>query len=87
MHPNLAEYGPVRFHGDPNALYDRHLVFEYAIDPGLGDTEGKIRGSCALPPGRARLAMAAYKEDPLRGESQARLLSFHGVPDRPVAGQ
>ena len=35
MHPDLAEYGPVRFHGDPNALYDRHLVFDYAIDPDL----------------------------------------------------
>jgi len=33
MHPDLAEYGPVTFHGDPNALYDRHLVFDYAIDP------------------------------------------------------
>src|ERR1700761_8866453 len=35
MHPDLAEYGDVRFHGDPNALYDRHLVFAYAIDPEL----------------------------------------------------
>src|SRR5580700_8214228 len=35
MHPDLAEYGPVQFHGDPNALYDRHLVFDYAIDPDL----------------------------------------------------
>src|SRR5215468_4317152 len=33
MHPDLIEYGPVRFHSDPNALYDRHLVFDYAIDP------------------------------------------------------
>lgn len=35
MHPDLAGYGPVRFHSDPNALYDRHLVFDYAIDPDL----------------------------------------------------
>jgi len=33
MHPDLVDYGPVSFHGDPNALYDRHLVFDYAIDP------------------------------------------------------
>jgi starch phosphorylase len=33
MHPDLIEYGPVRFSGDPNSLYDRHLVFDYAIDP------------------------------------------------------
>src|SRR5579862_8166164 len=35
MHPDLAEYGDVQFHGDPNSLYDRHLVFDYAIDPEL----------------------------------------------------
>jgi starch phosphorylase len=35
MHPDLVEYGPIRFHSDPNALYDRHLVFDYAIDPDL----------------------------------------------------
>jgi len=35
MHPDLTEYGPVRFHSDPNALYDRHLVFDYASDPDL----------------------------------------------------
>jgi starch phosphorylase len=35
MHPDLMEYGPVRFHSDPNALYDRHLLFDYAIDPDL----------------------------------------------------
>jgi starch phosphorylase len=35
MHPDLAEYGDVQFHGDPNSLYDRHLVFDYAIDPDL----------------------------------------------------
>ena len=35
MHPDLADYGPIRFQGDPNALYDRHLVFDYAIDPDL----------------------------------------------------
>jgi hypothetical protein len=35
MHPDLLEYGPMSFHGDPNSLYDRHLVFDYAIDPDL----------------------------------------------------
>ncbi len=35
MHPDLAEYGPIRFQGDANALYDRHLLFDYAIDPDL----------------------------------------------------
>ena len=35
MHADLMEYGPVRFHSDPNSLYDRHLVFDYAIDPDL----------------------------------------------------
>jgi len=35
MHPDLAEYGPMRFHSDPNALYERHLLFDYAIDSDL----------------------------------------------------
>src|SRR3974377_2272910 len=35
MHPDLAEYGPVSGLGDPNALYERPLVFDYAIDPDL----------------------------------------------------
>jgi starch phosphorylase len=35
MHPDLVESGPVLFHDDPNALYDRHLLFDYAIDPDL----------------------------------------------------
>jgi starch phosphorylase len=41
MHPDLVEYGPVIFHGDPNALYDRHLVFDYAIDPDLATAREK----------------------------------------------
>src|SRR5215470_4552137 len=35
MRADLGKYGAVRFQGDPNALYDRHLVFDYAIDPEL----------------------------------------------------
>jgi starch phosphorylase len=35
MHPDLEDYGPIRFHSDPNALYERHLIFDYAIDPDL----------------------------------------------------
>src|SRR5262249_33853143 len=27
------ECGPVRFSGDPNGLYERHLVFDYIDDP------------------------------------------------------
>src|SRR5947209_18192854 len=26
------ECGPVKFHGDPNSLYDRHLVFDHAVE-------------------------------------------------------
>ena len=35
MHPELSKFNDVRFHGDPDSLYDRHLVFDYAIDPAL----------------------------------------------------
>jgi starch phosphorylase len=34
MHPDVVnKYGPIRFQGDPNALYDRHLIFDNSIDP------------------------------------------------------
>jgi hypothetical protein len=42
MHPDLVEYGPVLFHSDPNALYDRHLLFDYAIDPDLATPQGAV---------------------------------------------
>ena len=35
MHPNPAERLDVAFQSDPNALYDGHLMFDYAIDPDL----------------------------------------------------
>jgi starch phosphorylase len=35
MHPELRRNESIRFQGDANALYDRHLVFDYAIDPEL----------------------------------------------------
>jgi starch phosphorylase len=36
MHPDLVQkIGPIRFHGDPNALYNRHLTFDNAIDPAV----------------------------------------------------
>jgi len=35
MHPKLAEPQNVLFQSDPNALYDNHLMFDYAIDPDL----------------------------------------------------
>jgi len=34
MHPDVVhKFGPIRFHGDPNALFNRHLMFDNAIDP------------------------------------------------------
>lgn len=53
MHPDLTEYGPVRFHSDPNALYDRHLLFDYAIDPDLATPRSVTK------PSPARLEMCS----------------------------
>jgi starch phosphorylase len=33
MHPELAKYADLKFHGDADSLYDRHLIFDYSIDP------------------------------------------------------
>jgi starch phosphorylase len=35
MHSDLHKFGDIRFQGDTDALYDRHLLFDYAIDPQL----------------------------------------------------
>ncbi|MGA2186163.1 MAG: glycogen/starch/alpha-glucan phosphorylase [Bryobacteraceae bacterium] len=43
MHPDvLHEFGPIRFHGDPNALYDRHLMFDNAIDPAIANPRDRF---------------------------------------------
>jgi glycogen phosphorylase len=31
--PSHYECGPVQFAGDPNASYDRHIIFDYVVDP------------------------------------------------------
>ena len=71
MHPDLVEYGPVRFHGDPNALYDRHLVFDHAIDPDLATHRERyeavarsLRDVLALR--WLRTKKTHYKQDPKR---------------------
>ncbi len=71
MHPDLVEYGPVRFHGDPNALYDRHLIFDYAIDPALATSRERyeavarsLRDVLALR--WLRTKKTHYKLDPKR---------------------
>ena len=71
MHPDLVEYGDVQFHGDPNALYDRHLVFDYAIDPDLASDRERyeavarsLRDVLALR--WLRTKKTHYKADPKR---------------------
>jgi starch phosphorylase len=71
MHPDLTEYGPVHFQGDPNALYDRHLLFDYAIDPDLATPRERyeavarsLRDVLALR--WLRTKKAHYKADPKR---------------------
>jgi glycogen phosphorylase len=34
---NRYECGPVTFSGDPNASYERHLVFDHAVEPNAAD--------------------------------------------------
>jgi starch phosphorylase len=71
LHPDLADYGPVLFHSDPNALYDRHLLFDYAIDPDLASPRERyeaiarsLRDVMALR--WLRTKKAHYKADPKR---------------------
>jgi hypothetical protein len=84
MHPDFAEYGPVSFHGDPNALYERHLVFDYAIDPDLATPRERCEAVARSLRDVLALRWLRTKKGPLRGQSEARLLPFRGVSDRPV---
>ena len=87
MHPDLAEYGPVRFHSDPNALYDRHLLFDYAIDPDLATPRERYEAVARSLRDVLALRWLRTKKTHYRARPQARLLPFDGVPDRPLAGQ
>lgn len=44
--PDQYECGPVRFSGDENASYERHLVFDHAIEPELATDRERFE---ALP--------------------------------------
>ena len=89
--PGLLERygcGPIQFSGDPNASYDRHLVFDHVVAPGAGRPARAVRGGrprrCATCSPSAGCKTAA---DPRPREPQAGLLPVDGVPDRPLAGQ
>lgn len=71
MHPDLAEDGLVSVPGDPNALYGRHLVFDYAIDPGMATPRERFEAvACSLRDVLAlrwlRAKKTHYKPDPKR---------------------
>ena len=81
------ECGPVQFSGDPNASYDRHLVFDHVVRP--GDATPRERFEALARSLRDLLSQRWLKTG--RGlrprEPQAGLLPVDGVPHRPVADQ
>ena len=79
--------GPIRFTGDPNALYERHLLFDNVVDLDGRRPARAVRGVRPLGPRRPLAAVGAHRADLRPREPQARLLPVDGVPDRPVAGQ
>ncbi len=87
MHPDLVEYGPVRFHSDPNALYERHLVFDYAIDPDFATPRERYEAVARSLRDVLALRWLRTKKTQFDVESETRLLSFDGVSDRPFPGQ
>jgi starch phosphorylase len=43
----LAQYGcgPIRFSGDPNALYERHLLFDDIVAPAAAGTRERFEAA------------------------------------------
>jgi glucan phosphorylase len=86
-HPDPAEYGPARFHSDSNALYERHLLFDYAIDPDLATPRERYQAVAlslrdVLPLRWLRTKKTHYRVDPKRS-FQIRGGSLVTVPNKP----
>ena len=85
----LQQYGcgPVQFEGTDNALYERHLLFDNAIEwtrqrhaIGLRPSPDSVRDILSQ---RWVLTEKTYE----RQESETPLLPLDGVPHRSIAGQ
>ena len=56
----LRQYGcgPIAFSGSPNALYERHLIFDRVIDPQVAKARELFRGGFSFDSRRAGPALA-----------------------------
>ena len=81
------ECDAVNFSGDPNACYERHLVFDHVVEPRRRQPARALRGRGPLPPRPAGAALAENGRDLRPRQPQAGLLPVDGVPHRPLADQ
>ena len=84
--PEHRGFDAVRFSGEADALFERHLRFDSVVDPAVAARATSSR------PSPMRCATSLATLDPDRADLRARkpeagLLPLDGVPDRPVAGQ
>ena len=79
--------GPVRFTGTPDALYERHLLFDNVRN--LTAVGARERFEAAARSVRDVLSQRWLRTEETyqRRELQARLLSLDGVSHRPIVGQ
>ena len=80
----LAQYecGPVHFAGTPDALYERHLLFDNVVDLDAASARERYRGRGPLRARRPFPALASHREDLRAAESEARLLPLDRVSPR-----
>ena len=70
-----------------DALYERHLVFDRAIDPKVCERPRALRSVLPFRARRSGAALGENQEHLRAAESQAHLLPLDGVSHRPFAGQ
>ena len=84
----LEQYsGPIQFNGTGDALFEQHLTFDNVADATEVGVAPAVRGARTVDAGYPLPALAPHAANLRSREPQAHLLSFPGVPDRPVAGQ
>ena len=76
---------PYEFAGTENALYDRHLIFDHIVNPDAARFARALRSVRALHPRHSFAKLGEDREDLVRKEPKAGLLSLDGVSHRPLA--
>jgi hypothetical protein len=85
----LRQYGdPMRMNGNEGALYERHLIFDRAIDPKVASARERFEAFAHSVRDVLGTTLGGANQGYLRAaESETHLLLIYGVPPRTLPGQ